>query len=356
MFENETQEAIQKRMDAMAVSEINTGEGSMFHVATAPIAVELMQAYFNLERVLELGFAETTSGPYLDMRAREHGIQRKLATKAKGKIRIEGSPGTIVSKGSLFATQDGRTYITDMVATIIDTFVDVSVTASDYGTLYNTGPYTVVALPMSISGVTSVTNPAAIGEGTNEESDTALLERLLSHVRKPATSGNVYQYQQWAESLAGVGGVKVMPLWNGPGAVKIVIVDETMSPASASLVSSVSEYIETQRPIGAQVTYISASGIAIDIEAQIVLSKGYTLDEVLNLFNTNVVQYLMRDVAFKVDSKNAPIQVSIAKIGSILIETEGVSDYVDLKVNGATHAITLNIDEVPVKGSVNLYE
>lgn len=46
MFEKETQEAIQNRMNALAVNEINTDEGSMFHVATTPIAVELMQAYF----------------------------------------------------------------------------------------------------------------------------------------------------------------------------------------------------------------------------------------------------------------------------------------------------------------------
>ncbi len=356
MFENETQEAIQKRMNAMAVDEINTDEGSMFYVATAPIAVELMQAYFNLERVLELGFSETTSGAYLDMRAREHGIERKLQTKAKGKVRVEGSDGTTIPKGSLFATQDGKTYIADEEKIISNGVVEVAVTASDFGTLYNTASNTVILLPMSISGVTTVTNPLSISDGTNEETDTALLERLLSHVRKPATSGNVYQYQQWAESLAGVGGVKVLPLWDGPGTVKIVIVDENMLPASENLLSSVSKFIEEQRPIGAQVSYLSATGVSIDIIAKITISNGYTLDEVKNLFNTNLESYLMRDVAFEVDSKDVPVQVSIAKIGSILIETEGVEDYSELKINGDTKSVPLGVDEVPMKGSVNLYE
>lgn len=356
MYENETQEAIQKRMSEQAASMINVDEGSMFYVATAPMAVELMQAYFNLERVLELGFAETTSGAYLDMRAREHGIERKLKTKAKGKIKIEGNIGTVIPKGSLFSTEDGLTYILDDTKIINDTTVEGTVTASDYGKLYNTEANTVVVLPVSISGVTSVTNLLPIKDGTDEEADAALLERLLSHVRKPATSGNVYQYQQWAESLAGVGGVKVLPLWNGPGTVKIVIIDEERVPASENLVSEVSEFIESYRPIGAQVDYVSAIGITINIDANVIISKGHTLDEVLGLFNTNLVRYFKNDVAFEVDSKNLPVQVSIAKIGSIMIETEGVEDYSELKINGDTKSITLNLDEVPVKGSVNLYE
>ncbi|MBF4693896.1 baseplate J/gp47 family protein [Fusibacter ferrireducens] len=356
MYENETQEAIQKRMSEQAASTINVDEGSMFHVATAPMAVELMQAYFNLERVLELGFAETTSGAYLDMRAREHGIERKLQTKAKGKIRIEGSIGTVIPKGSLFSTEDGLTYISDDEEVMDATAVEVNITASEYGKLYNTEANTVIVLPMSISGVTSVTNPQPITDGVNEESDEALLERLLSHIRKPATSGNIYQYQQWAESLAGVGGVKVMPLWNGPGTVKIVIIDENRLPASENLVLEVSEFIEDHRPIGAQVDYVSATGVTIDVDANVVISKGHTLEEVVSQFNTNLAQYLKNDVAFEVDSKNVPVQVSIAKIGSILIETEGVEDYSELKINGDTKSITLNLDEVPMKGSVNLYE
>ena len=47
---------------------------------------------------------------------------------------------------------------------------------------------------------------------------------------------------------------KVIPLWNGAGTVKIVIVDADNRPADSELISKVKEHIEENRPIGAEVT------------------------------------------------------------------------------------------------------
>ena len=44
--------------------------------------------------------------------------------------------------------------------------------------------------------------------GSNTESDQSLLERFYAKVRSQGTSGNKAQYRQWANEIAGVGGVK----------------------------------------------------------------------------------------------------------------------------------------------------
>ena len=68
-----------------------------------------------------------------------------------------------------------------------------------------------------------------------EETDGALLERLLFAVRQPATSGNVYHYIEWSTSVSGVGAVKVLPLWNGNGTVKVIVVDANKDTPSEEL-------------------------------------------------------------------------------------------------------------------------
>ncbi|SEU20227.1 Baseplate J-like protein, partial [Enterocloster clostridioformis] len=54
-----------------------------------------------------------------------------------------------------------------------------------------------------------------IEDGSDEESTKALLERYLTKVQKPSTSGNRYDYYNWAMECEGIGAAKVFPLANG---------------------------------------------------------------------------------------------------------------------------------------------
>lgn len=54
-----------------------------------------------------------------------------------------------------------------------------------------------------------------LSAGTEEESDNALRARLLNVIQKPSTSGNRYDYYNWAMECEGVGAAKVFPLANG---------------------------------------------------------------------------------------------------------------------------------------------
>ena len=55
-----------------------------------------------------------------------------------------------------------------------------------------------------IPNLTLVHNTKAFTNGTDEESDESLLERLLERVRHPTGSGNKNDYRQWAKEVAGV--------------------------------------------------------------------------------------------------------------------------------------------------------
>lgn len=83
-----------------------------------------------------------------------------------------------------------------------------------------------------------VTNEHATTGGSNDETDTQLRERYNEYISRPVTSGNKYQYISWAKSVPGVGDAKCIPLWNGPGTVKVIIVDTENQIAPAELVKS----------------------------------------------------------------------------------------------------------------------
>ena len=200
------------------------------------------------------------------MIAAQFGVDRKRAGKAKGVVTVTGTG--CVSKGSRFATAAGTLFLATENVEAAGS-ADVPVEAALEGAASNVAAGAVSIIPMSIPGISAVTNKAPMTDGYDEESDEALLKRYYIAVRTPATSGNVYHYFNWAMSVKGVGNCKILPLWNGPGTVKVLIIDSNGQTASKDLIRSVADYIETVRPIGATVTVTSPTPLAITVTAAV---------------------------------------------------------------------------------------
>lgn len=348
MYEGETNDVIRQRMLDAVSSDLNKAEGSFVYDGISPASIELALAYIELDRVITLGFAQTTYGQYLDYRAGEHGVTRKVAVKATGQVTITGAQGTVVPLGSIFATKTGVQFATTAAVTIDATLsVTVAIQAVAAGSAGNVPSGTITAIPVSIAGVTSVTNASPTAGGVDTESDADLLVRLLEKVRLPATSGNVAHYLQWAKEVAGIGDAKVFPIWNGAGTVKVVVIDNNKLPVDAATVLNVATYIESVRPIGATVTVESATGLAINVTATVTLQTGAVLADVQTAFEAAFVAQL-KEIAFQQS------YVSYAQIGSLLLSTAGVLDYSGLTVNAGTANVAVGDTQVAVKGTVTL--
>jgi uncharacterized phage protein gp47/JayE len=348
LYEAQTAAAIKQRMLDVIPSDLDKREGSFNYDALSPAAIELALSYIELDRVISLGFAQTTYGQYLDYRAGEHGLTRKAATKAAGQVTITGSNGTVVSAGSLFSTGAGIQFATTTQVTIgVGGTVTADIEAVLAGANGNVPGATITAIPVSIPGVTAVTNANPITGGTDTESDTDLLDRLLERVQNPPTSGNAGHYMQWAKEVSGIGDAKVFPIWNGNGTVKVVVIDSIKQPASADLVQDVTDYIEANRPIGATVTVLAATGVTINVSADVTLESGYTLAQVQTAAQASITDYL-KSIAFV---KN---EVSYAIIGSLILDAEGVSDYQNYTINGGTTNVAVAADAVAVLGTVTI--
>jgi len=236
-YEAKTPDVIHAAMLENIDPAIDQREGSVTHDLTKPTAIELANAYIELDAVLALGFADTTEGIYLDMRASEHGVTRKVALKAQGSVTLTGPNGTIVPQGTRLQTASNIFFVTLTDVTLTSGSATVEAEAELAGLSGNVASGTITALaPGDLYGIVTVTNTLSFDGGADIEDDASLLKRLKDRVQKPATSGNAAHYQQWALEVAGVGDAKVYPVWNGGGTVKVVLLDtEKTAPAAQNV-------------------------------------------------------------------------------------------------------------------------
>ncbi|MFZ7103368.1 MAG: baseplate J/gp47 family protein [Peptococcaceae bacterium] len=343
MFEDKTPESIKAEI-LNDLTLADTREGSYTNELVSPTALELWKLYDSLNALIPMVYVDETSGEYIDKKAANYGIIRKPGTKAYATLNFTGNDGTIIPQGTVFLTADGLEFQTEEAVIIADGVAGVVANATDVGEIYNVPAGTITQQIVSISGLSAVTNEAAAG-GTNPESDASLVERLHNYLRKPATSGNIYHYEQWALEVDGVGGVKVVPLWNGPGTVKVLIVGPDKGPVAASVVANCAEHLEVCRPIGATVTVLSAEGLVIDVSAAVSFESTTTKAIVQETFAERLAEYL-QSIAFD------RYKVVYNRLAYMLLDIDGVIDYTVLTVNGGTADIIIGSDQVPAAGTV----
>ena len=338
MYENITPESIKASILA-EISDLDIREGSYVNNLISPAAYKIWEYYQALNAVIPIAFVDETSGEYIDKRCADYGIVRKPGTKAKAIMTLTGTEGTIIPKGKVFLTESGLEFTTTEEVTLSgETTVEAE--AEEVGERYNVEADTITRQFSATYGLNTFTNSAAEG-GTDSESDEALVARLYDFLQLPATSGNAYHYRQWAKEVNGVGEAKVFPLWNGAGTVKVVIVDQSFNPAEEDVVTACADYIEKNRPIGAEVTVVSATKLTVSISATVKISGNTSKERVEQDFLEKVHQYI-KDVAF------VGKELIYNRISALLMEVDGVSDYTALTLNGKTQSVALTDDQVPI--------
>ncbi|MBN7773143.1 baseplate J/gp47 family protein [Clostridium aminobutyricum] len=332
-----TYEKILADMMSRVTSDVDKREGSVIYDALAPCAYHLAQTYYNLNNFLDLVLGDTAVGEYLDRVVSDYGITRKKATRAVRQIETTAA----VSIGTRWGISDTTYEITALLSPKV-----YSATCDQFGEIGNR--YSGLLENIDNVGGVTATLTGIMASGTDEESDENLRARFYTQVQAPSTSGNANNYKEWALEVSGVGNVKVFPLWNGAGTVKVLVVDSDMG-IDETLPVVVYEYIEKVRPIGAIVTIESPTSQTIDMTAEVMLDGIRLLEDIQTAFTTLLTTYLKESV-FEI------YNLSYAQIGSLLLSVEGVKDYSNLLVNGGTANITLTDEQIPVTGTVTLTE
>ena len=362
MFDDRTQEQIKKEM--LAEIDPSTGlssmAGSFADSVAGPAARQICQVYQALPAVLSMLFVDETSGGYLDLVARDyHNLTRRAGTRASCPITLAGKAGTVIPAGTVFPTPSGLRFTLREKAVLGQSGTAVGeLDAAEVGAVYNVGEGTITAMWVNLPGLESWENQAAIG-GTDEESDQQMYDRIDEARKRPATSGNGWDYRRWALSVEGVGETKVVELPHGPGTVGLTVVDSNYAPASEEMVTAVLEAVKASKPIGATPSVAAAQSLEITVAATVTCS-GVSQDEVSTELKSRMGEYLISLVRNKFGriyyspEEDLPYPLLYNRVLAMLLTIDGVENFSTLTVNGGTEDLSIPADHVPVLGEVTV--
>ncbi|WP_342557579.1 baseplate J/gp47 family protein [Lysinibacillus sp. FSL P4-0201] len=344
----EDEKIIHDRMMVNISDEYDKSKGNFVYDITKPVAVEFAKQQEKIATVQEKLDVEKLTGDELTRTVYQRtGIIRKPATQATTTVIVSGTAGTLVKVGELVGSETILYTVIEEAILNESGFAHVRVQCTEFGQIGNVPANTIVNFPASINGLVNVYNPDPVVDGYDEETDNDLRQRYYDKLQRPGKAGNKYHYREWALEVTGVGDAKVFPRYNGPLSMKVVVIDANKLPANAELIEAVREHIEVEMPFGVDdLLVIPAEALLINLSVALTIMPGYTEEVVKANIKKNITQHL-KEIAFRTSF------VSYAKIGALIIDSDGVLDYQDLLINGSTANVVIPDDGVPVMGGVN---
>lgn len=344
----ETAQEIHARMMLNTNKEQDRSVGSfVFDVEkAAAIEFELQQIKINnVSRKLDiynLSGNELTRFVY-----QQTGVRRKLATKAIVPVIVSGTEGAQIKKGDIVSADDINFISVEDKTIDTSGSVVVLVESELAGPIGNVPTGAINKFPTTIPGLVNVYNPEPSTSGYGEETDESLIVRYFERKQNPGKSGNSAHYKQWAKEVLGVGDAKVFPRFNGPLTMRVVIINRNGLPADDDLVNATYGHIFNEMPFGVdELSVDSAFPIPLNLNVTLHLVEGYTEGIVIENIKNNIAAYLAKS-AFKTNF------ISYAQIGALIIDSQGVLDYENLLINGATANIPIADDAIAVMGGIN---
>ena len=352
---------IQERMMDNLPDDISQMEGDFPYDFTMPTAIELSQLYQEgIVQALMAAFPEYAADEFLDLHGEDAGLTRKPAMAATGIVQVTAEEGTVIEAGTVFLvpatdTEDAIEFTSDEdVEWTEDGTLDVAVTAVEGGADGNVAAGTITIMEDPIDEVSAVTNSAPTSGGMDEEDDDDFYERI--HAENEDSNsyiGNDSDLRKWALSVDGIGDCIVASAWNGPGTVKIILVDSNGQPASPALVQAVSDKILSPDdrsarllPTGsADLTCVAATTITINYVATGLVLEGTTAAAVSAAFQSAV-----KEIYASAKEDNV---LRYAKLYAALANIDGVTDFATFLVNNGETNISLGSDGYAVTGTVS---
>lgn len=350
-------EDIQERMMTSLPADIDDMPGGFPYDFTMPTALEKSELIqFHLVRTIMLMFPMWSWGEWLDLHGKQKGVVRKEANPASGYVTIEGIPKTRIAAGFIVctpATDVGSSIeyrLDEEVIIPTEGKATVSVTALYGGIGSNTKAGTVNLMSKPIENIIKLYNEDDITGGTDEEEDNAFLERIMEKYESDGISniGNNADYKRWAKEVTGIGDCIVDSTWNGPGTVKLILVDSNGRPANDRLVQAVYDHIMSPNdmerrlmPTGsAELTVVAADTKLISYSCtKLVCDNVTNIEQVIEDFEKQIMSYYA-------EAKTANT-VRFNKVHAILTNIPGVLDFEDLRMNGEDKNILLAYEEYP---------
>ena len=330
-------------------NSLDKRQASIIYNAIAPAAAEITQMYIEADFILNETFADTASRDYLIKRAAERGVTPYPSSNAI----LKGAFNINVPIGSRFSLDNLNYVVTEQ----IDNF-QFRLMCETPGEIGNHNIGTLIPIDY-VNGLTSAELTELLIPGEDEESTESLRTRYFSTLDSQAFGGNIADYKEKVTQIQGVGGVKVYPVWNGGGTVKLVIVNSQYQKPSNELINDVQTIVDPIlnqgngvgiAPIGHVVTVEGVTEETVNIETNIVYQEGWTWEDIEPYVQSAIDEYFLE--LNQTWSQNENLVVRISQIETRLLNLTGVIDISGTSINGLEENLLLDADSIPIRGDI----
>lgn len=331
-------------------SNVDKREGSIIYDALAPAAAELAMSYIEMDVILNETFADTATREYLIRRAAERGVNPYPTTKALLKGIFKNREGNLldIPIGSRFSLDDLNYVAVEKIEK--GQYKMECETAGSIGNKYFGSIIPIEYIQHLATGeLIEILIP-----GEDEEETESLRQRYFNSLESEAFGGNIADYKEKINKIQGIGGVKVYPVWNGGGTVKLVIIDSEYKVPSTSLISTVQNIIDPINnsgqgvgiaPIGHKVTVERVVETLTTITTNITFQDGYVWEDIKPYVEDKINEYY-NDLA-KEWADNSNLVVRISQVEVRLLDVTGILDIQDTSINGVQQNLVLDANSIP---------
>jgi len=398
MFEEATYEVILERMLDRVSEKFDKREGSVIWDTHSPTAIEFQILYIELETIIREAYSDTASRDFLIFRCRERGITPHGASNAI--LKGEFTPANIDVTGKRFNINQLNFVVTEKIADGV-----YRVQCETAGTVGN--QYLGTMIPIEyITGLETAELTEVLIPGEDEEDTEDLRQRYFDSFEEKAFGGNVRDYLEKTNAIAGVGSTKVTRVWNGDirpadmiptakviawyegiigtldeevalwlssvymaalekkltvgGTVLLTILNSDFGTASDTLLQRIQETIDPAEnagegyglaPIGHVVSVKSAKAVTVNIKTTITFDTGYGWSNLQNSIDTAISDYLLELRKAWADTSSLIVRTS--QIETRLLAIKGIVDIDNTKINGSANNLNMGEYEVPVFGGAS---
>lgn len=332
-------------------------EGSIIYDAMAPASVELSLVYMTLDWILKNTFGDTADRTGLIAIAKDRALTPFPANQAivKGEFNIE------IPINARFNFDNLNFMVTKFLEYKKDYYY-YELICEEYGEVGNVPHGKLIPID-SIRNLKHAFIVGVIRPGEEEEDTEDFRERYFRHIHTNAYGGNIDQYLDWCHAIEGVGGVKVYPVWNGGGTVKIIFSDSKFNVPSKELIGKVQEVLDPVAnqqkgyglaPIGHLVTVEGVKKREIKISLNVTLQSGGSKDGLDEKIKNLLEPYFLQMRKEWEKEKSTIIRVS--KLESLILDIEGVVDIFNTKLEGFERNGVLEENEIAFLSAVVVNE
>ena len=327
------------------VTRVSTKVGSFAYFILMACSYKFLDLEGKIYALQKNSDPDTADSEGIENLAKQRGLSRKAATVgiARGQFDVEVPSGSRFQIGEIVFVSGE--YISESSG-----YYYYKLTSEQTGTEVNKaiGKLTPITYIENLNYAYTV---EMIVLAEDKETDEELKKRYDESFGASSFAGNKQYYRDLCNSIAGVGGVKVYAVWNGPTTTKCVLISSEFNVPSQTLIDEVQEYIDPSKtgegegyaPIGDHVTIESVANQSLLIGVNCTFTSGEFADwkvEIENIINSYFLSLN------KKWADSSEVVVRRAELISALVESDNIIDVNKLTIDGEENNVILDENKI----------